>query len=101
MWRMGQEDEMAQATARFEFRVSPEAKARIEDAAMMVHQAASDFARTAAIERAEEVLRQHTRVTVVPSSFFDELLTALDEPARPNQALARAATRASAQVRRP
>jgi uncharacterized protein (DUF1778 family) len=91
---------MAQATARFEFRVSPEAKARIEDAATMVHQAASDFARTAAIERAEEVLRRHARVTVLSSAFFDELLLALDEPARPNQVLAQAAQRAREVVRR-
>jgi uncharacterized protein (DUF1778 family) len=91
---------MAPATARFEFRVSPDAKARIEDAATVLHQAASDFARTAAIERAEEVLRQHARVTVVPTAFFDELLAALDEQPRSNEALVRAARRARDAVRK-
>ena len=48
---------MAQ-TARFEFRVRPEDKARIEAAAALAHESASDFARAAAIERADAILRR-------------------------------------------
>jgi uncharacterized protein (DUF1778 family) len=91
---------MVKASARFEFRVSPDVKARLENAAALMHQPVSDFARTAALERAEQVLREHERVTVVPSAFFDELLTALDQPAKPNEMLAAAAERARKHVRR-
>ena len=49
--------------------------------------------RTAAEDRAEQVLREHS-ATVVPPDFFDSLLSALEEPVVPNPALARAARRA-------
>lgn len=81
------------AAARMEFRIRPESKARIELAAELASESASDFARTAAELRADEVLRTHDLVTVVPAGFFDDLLTALDEPAAANAALARAARR--------
>jgi uncharacterized protein (DUF1778 family) len=42
----------------------------------------------------EQVLGEHSLVTTVPVGFFDGLLTALDEPARPNEALRAAARRA-------
>lgn len=82
------------ASTRFEFRIRPDGKRRIEHAASLVHESASDFARTAAERRAEEVLREHDAVTVVPADFFDALLVALDEPALPAAALARARERA-------
>jgi uncharacterized protein (DUF1778 family) len=81
------------ASARFEFRLRPEAKNRIEQAAELVHESTSDFARTAAEERANHVLQEHLAATVVPTAFFEELLQALDEPARPNAALKNAARR--------
>lgn len=83
---------MAQ-TARFEFRVQPEAKSRIEAAAAMEHESTSDFARTAALERADHVLRR-SEVTVVPPDFFDALLDALDAPVERNARLTAAARRA-------
>jgi uncharacterized protein (DUF1778 family) len=87
-------------SARFEFRLRPEAKRRIEQAADIVHESTSDFARTAAEERAERVLQEHSMTTVVPAEFFDELLAALDQPAVPNDALRAAAQRAGFVVER-
>jgi uncharacterized protein (DUF1778 family) len=88
------------ASARFEFRLRPEAKRRIEQAADLVHESTSDFARTAAEERADRVLQEHMTATTVPAEFFDELLAALDQPATPNPALTAAARRARTVVER-
>ncbi len=88
------------ASARFEFRLRPEAKRRIEQAAQLVHENTSDFARTAAEERADRVLQEHYLATVVPADFFDQLLEALDQPATPNNTLRKAATRARKVVER-
>ncbi len=88
------------ASARFEFRLRPEAKRRIEQAAELVHESTSDFARTAAEERADQVLHEHSVATVVPADFFEELLRALDAPPRPNTALKNAAQRARGVVER-
>ncbi|MEO6857855.1 MAG: DUF1778 domain-containing protein [Solirubrobacteraceae bacterium] len=82
------------ASTRLEFRIRPEAKKRIEYAADLVHESSSDFVRTAAERRADEVLVEHAAVTVVPADFFDRILSALDEAQRPNAALKRSATRA-------
>jgi uncharacterized protein (DUF1778 family) len=68
----------------------------IERAAELAHEPVGEFARTAAEARAEQVIREHEATTAVPAEFFDELLAALDEPARPNIALSRAAERARA-----
>ncbi|GAB7048518.1 type II toxin-antitoxin system TacA family antitoxin [Catenuloplanes indicus] len=88
------------ASARFEFRLRPEAKKRIEQAAELVHESTSDFARTAAEERADQILHEHSAGTIVPADFFEELLRALDAPARPNAALQKAAERARGIVER-
>jgi uncharacterized protein (DUF1778 family) len=88
------------ASARFEFRLRAEAKRRIEQAAELVHESTSDFARTAAEERADRVLQEHYMATVVPADFFDQLLDALDQPARPNTTLRAAAARAQTIVER-
>lgn len=88
------------ATARLEVRVDPASKARLERAAELANVPMSDFVRTAAEERADQVLRDHETQTTVPAAFFDELLEALDSPVRPNDALARAAKRARHDVAR-
>lgn len=85
----------AAASARFEFRLRPDAKRRIERAAEVVHESSSDFARTAVEERANRVLEEHLMATVVPAAFFDQLLQALDETGRPNPALQAAARRSN------
>ena len=81
------------ATARLEVRVRPESKAKIARAADLVNLPVSDFVRSAAEDRAEEVLREHESQTRVPAAFFDSLIAALDEPARPSPALRRASRR--------
>ena len=81
------------ATARLEVRVRPEVKAKIALAADLVNLPVSDFVRSAAEDRAEEILREHESQTRVPAAFFDSLLAALDEPARPSPALRRASRR--------
>ena len=86
------------ASTRFEFRVRPETKQQIEHAAGLVHESTSDFVRAAAERRAEEVLRDHDVVTVVPADFFDRLISVLDEPPNANAALKRASTRARVTV---
>jgi len=88
------------ANARLELRVRPDAKARIEQAAELEHVAVSDFVRSAAEERADRVISEHTSQTRVPAEFFDDLLAALDVAAQPNDALRRAAARARASVAR-
>lgn len=85
---------MPPASARLEFRVRPERKSRIERAAELVHEPVSEFARTAAEEKAERVIREHEATTTVPAEFFDDLLDALDAAPRANVALARAARQA-------
>jgi uncharacterized protein (DUF1778 family) len=82
------------ATARLEIRVRPESKAKIALAAGLVNLPVSDFVRSAAEDRAEQILREHESQTRVPAAFFDSLLEALDDPVRPSVALQRAARRA-------
>lgn len=81
------------ATDRFEFRVRPDLKERIEHAAQLEQVPVGDFVRSAAAERAERVIREHA-ATVLPADFFYAMLAALDAPAQPNSALAHAARRA-------
>lgn len=90
---------MVAQTGRFEFRVAPDAKAAIEQAASLTGESASDFVRRAAVERAQAVL-QEDRGTVVPSDYFDALMAELDAPAAPNERTRAAAARLSEVVRR-
>lgn len=90
----------ATASARLEVRVRRDSKARLERAADLMQVPLSDFVRSAAEDRADEVLREHETQTRVPAEFFDELLAALDVPAQSNAALARAAKRARSIVTR-
>ncbi len=80
-------------TARFEFRVAPDVKERIEAAAALAQEPASDFVRAAAVERAEAVLRR-SEVTLVPPDFFDLLTNQLAAPDEPDPRFAQAARRA-------
>jgi uncharacterized protein (DUF1778 family) len=81
------------ATARLEFRVTPTDRARLERAAELLGEPVTAFARTAAEERAERVLREHEATTTVPAEFFDDLIVALDAPPQPTGALSVAAIR--------
>lgn len=84
----------AAASARLEFRLRPDRKSLIEKAADLVREPVSEFARTAAEEKALRVISEHEATTTVPAEFFDDLLAALESPPHPNAALARAAKRA-------
>jgi len=86
-------------TAGFEFRVDPDVKARIEAAAALAHESASDFARTAAVERAEAILHR-SEVTLVPPDFFDTLLAELDAPVQWNERLTAAGRRSREVLRK-
>ncbi len=90
----------ASPSTRFEFRIRPAAKQRIEHAANLVHESTSDFVRQAAERSAEEVLLDHDVITIVPPDFFDRLLSALDEEPKPSPVLARAGKRARRVVQR-
>lgn len=78
---------MATATARLEFRVTPASKALIERAAELTGEQPTAFARAAAEERAERVLREREATTTVPPAFFDDLIDALGAPGAPNDAM--------------
>ncbi len=78
------------ATARMEFRLSAESKARMERAAEIVGVPLSDFVRTAAEEHAEEILREHQTTVAVPAVFFDDLLAVLGAPGKANRNLGKA-----------
>lgn len=91
---------MVAASARLEFRVRPDRKSLIERAAELVHEPVSEFARAAAEEKADRIIREYEATTTVPSGFFDDLLDALDAPASPNAALTRAGGRARELVTR-
>lgn len=79
---------------RVEARLSPEQRERILRAAGFKNLSMSSFIVEAAVEKANEIIDEHT-VTRVPADYFDRLLEALDDP-DPAPALERAAQ----QVRR-
>jgi uncharacterized protein (DUF1778 family) len=84
---------MATATERLEFRVAPSSRARIHRAAQLTGEPITAFARAAAEERAERVIREHESVTIVPPEFFDSMMAALEQRPEPNPALAAAGER--------
>jgi len=91
---------MATATARLEFRVSPQEKSRIERAAELSGEQVSSFARAAAEEKADRVLREHEATTTVPAEFFDDLIAAFDAPAKASPGLRKAAKKLQTTVTR-
>lgn len=92
-------DEEVAMTSRLELRLPEETKTRLAIAAAAAEESISEFVRAAAEQRADMVLGRDER-TIVPPDFFDALLTALDEPAEPNEALRRSAARVAGAVTR-
>jgi uncharacterized protein (DUF1778 family) len=88
------------STARLEFRLPDESKARMERAAGIARVPLSDFVRTAAEERTEQILREHDATITVPAAFFDELLDALDAAPIANETLTAAFKRSRGIVTR-
>src|ERR1039458_7523547 len=80
-------------TARIEVRTDPEREALLKQAASLTNQPLTSFVLDAAEQRAKEVVAE-ANTTVVPSTFFDELLLALDDPPQSNEAMRKAARQA-------
>ena len=87
---------MAGRTDRIEARIEPERAERIRFASRLVDESMSAFMVRAAADRAERVIAEH-QFTEVDSNYFERLIAALDEPARPLPALADAARRVAEQ----
>ncbi len=83
---------MVVKSRRIELRAEEATMDRIQHAASLVHEQTSDFIRKAAMQRAEDILRQEL-VTVMEPEQFDSLMTSLDA--------ADAAPRLAAAARKP
>lgn len=87
------------ATARVEFQLADESKARMERAAEISRLPLSAIIRSAAEERTDQILREHDATITVPAAIFDDLLAALDAPGR-TRSLPKAFQRSRDLVRR-
>jgi uncharacterized protein (DUF1778 family) len=83
---------VAVKTKRIELRAEEATLDRIQRAANIVHEPTSEFVRKAAMQRAENILRQDL-VTVMEPEQFDQLMSSLDA--------ADAAPRLAAAARKP
>lgn len=81
------------APNRLESRIRADQKALIELAAGLIDESVSEFVRSAAEKKAEQILREYEATSTVSAEFFDELLAVFDAPPAANRALARAAER--------
>ena len=84
---------MSVKSDRVEARLSPEQRDRIGRAAAFTGESMSAFIVSAAVQRADDIIAEHSS-TVVPSDYFDKLLAALDEAPEASPRLAAAAKRA-------
>ena len=85
---------MSTRTERVEARVAPELNKRIRFAASLEDTSVSAFIVDAAVAKADQVIAESTE-TILPADYFDNLITALDEPALMLSGLQRAARRGS------
>lgn len=86
---------MASRTDRIEARIEPERAVRIRLASELLHTSVSSFMVEAAAEKAEEVIADHA-YTLVPTTYFNDLLARLDEPPANVPKLAKAAAKVAA-----
>jgi uncharacterized protein (DUF1778 family) len=91
------EFDVTAAVARLNFRVPQRTEQVLRAAAELTGETLTQFTIGAAEERAEQLLAGKT---LVGPDFFDRLVSALDEPVEPNQALRAAAAQEPAFVRR-
>ena len=68
---------MAVKTKRIELRAEQATLDRIQRAANLVHEQTSEFVRKAAMQRADDILRQEL-VTAMEPEQFDKLMSSLD-----------------------
>jgi len=78
--------------ARLDFRLRSEAKARIEEAAILSGMSVSDFAVSTLLRAANQIVESH-RTLRLSRRDFERFLAALDSDAEPNPALRQAAER--------
>jgi uncharacterized protein (DUF1778 family) len=78
--------------ARLDIRLNPQAKEKIEQAAVVSHQSLTDFVVTSLLRVSEETL-QRQRMIHLSNHDRDLFLTALEGDCRPNRALRKAADR--------
>ena len=77
---------------RLDFRLDPEAKEAIMQAAHVTGKSLSEFAVSSLVRSAQEVLEKHQTLTF-SNRDFDAFLEAIDANEEPNDALKRAAER--------
>ena len=85
-------ENQTQEIARLNFRLPPEAKEKIERAAVVSGLTTTDFAIHALVNSADEVLERY-HVTTLSDRDRDIFLKMLDSPPPPNEALKKAAKR--------
>jgi uncharacterized protein (DUF1778 family) len=77
---------MATAAERMDLRIDPEKKDLLRRAAALVGSTMSDFVVRSSLESAEQVLKNHSSITLQNRSF-DSFITACENSPEPNQAL--------------
>ena len=78
--------------ARLDIRLNPQAKEKIEQAAVVSHQSLTDFVVTNLLRASEEALQRQQMIHLT-NRDRDLFLGALEKNARPNRALRKAAER--------
>ena len=78
--------------ARLDIRLNPQAKEKIERAAVVSHQSVTDFVVTSLLRASEEALERQQMIHLT-NRDRDLFLTALEKDVRPNQVLRKAAER--------
>lgn len=83
---------MQAKSERMELRVSPDVRTEIETAAQLSHKSVSQFIAESALERAEAIIDEHSRIKIMEESW-NAVRQALDNPIAPNEKLRRAVKR--------
>lgn len=78
--------------ARLDIRLNPQAKEKIEQAAVVSHQSVTDFVVTSILSASEQALERQEIIRLT-NRDRDLFLAALEADVRPNQALRKAAQR--------
>jgi uncharacterized protein (DUF1778 family) len=78
--------------ARLDIRLNPQAKEKIEQAAVVSHQSLTDFVVTNLLRASEEALQRQQMIHLT-NRDRDLFLAALEKDTRPNRALRKAAER--------
>jgi uncharacterized protein (DUF1778 family) len=78
--------------ARLDIRLNPQAKEKIEQAAVVLHQSVTDFVVTSLLRASEQALERQEIIRLT-NRDRDLFLAALEADVRPNKALRKAAQR--------